>query len=506
MTLLQSYLSEQEYHEAKSEKLLRQASPQATSPIWTPQPGPQAAAYESDADVIGYGGAAGGGKTDLLMGFAGTRHTRAIIFRREFPRLEGIEARSREIFNADDDTRLKDHYNESLHRWELNTGATVRFAAMQYEDDKKNYQGRPYDFYGFDEVTEFTESQMRFVTAWNRSTKPGQKCRVVRTFNPPMDEASEWVTRYFAPWLDRQHPHPAADGELRWYAMVDGKEIERPNGEPFEHAGETITPRSRTFFHAGLEDNPILASTGYGDTINALPEPLRSLLKGNFDAAKIVNPWQVIPTEWIRAAQARWTSEHPLKADGTPIPMTALGADLVRGGDDQMVIAPVYETWYGPLIVYPGASVPDGPTAAALIVSTAEEGAQVGVDVIGIGASGFDSLTYAGIPTMAINNSESAGDIRDRSGRLKFRNVRAASYWKLREALDPKLGDNLALPDDPELLADLAAPRFKVTTSGVLLEEKKEIKARLGRSPDKGDAVVMAHWSALHSISDLIAW
>src|SRR3990167_9325854 len=140
MTLLQSYLSEQEYHEAKSEKLLRQASPQATSPIWTPQPGPQAAAYESDADVIGYGGAAGGGKTDLLMGFAGTRHTRAIIFRREFPRLEGIEARSREIFNADDDTRLKDHYNESLHRWELNTGATVRFAAMQYEDDKKNYQ------------------------------------------------------------------------------------------------------------------------------------------------------------------------------------------------------------------------------------------------------------------------------------------------------------------------------------------------------------------------------
>src|SRR3972149_9929278 len=211
-----------------------------SSTVWTPQAGPQTAAYESEADIIGYGGAAGGGKSDLLMGFAGTKHMRAIIFRREFPRLEGIEARSREIFNTNDDTRLKDHYNETLHRWELATGATVRFAAMQYEDDKQNFQGRPYDFHGFDEVTEFTESQVRFVTAWNRTTKAGQHCRVVLTFNPPMNEAGEWVVRYFAPWLDKQHAHPAADGEWRYYAMVDGKELECAGPEPFEHDGETI--------------------------------------------------------------------------------------------------------------------------------------------------------------------------------------------------------------------------------------------------------------------------
>lgn len=477
-----------------------------TEPVWTPQPGPQTAAYESEADVIGYGGEAGGGKTDLLLGFAGTKHRRSIIFRRVFPLLEGIEARSREIFNSEGESRLKDSLNEQLHRWELATGAIIRFAAIQYEHNKKNFQGRPYDFYGFDEVTEFTESQVRFVTAWNRTTVPGQKCRVVMTFNPPMDEAGEWVMRYFAPWLDKQNPRPARDGELRWYAMVDGKEIERENGEPFEHNGKTIRPKSRTFFHAGLKDNPILAATGYGATIDALPEPLRSFLKGNFDAAKAVDPWQVIPADWVRAAQARWTDERPRRADDTPVPMTALGADLVRGGDDKMAIAPVYETWYGPLVIYPGKAIPDGPTAAALIVSVMEPGAQVGVDVIGIGASGFDSLTGAGVSVLGINNSESAGDMRDRSGRLKFRNVRAASYWKMREALDPKHGDNLALPPDAELLSDLCAPRFKVTPSGVLLESKDEIKARLGRSPDKGDAVVMAHWSALHSITDLIAW
>src|SRR3990167_10898502 len=178
-------------------------------PAWTPQPGPQALAYESQADITGYGGAAGGGKTALLIGLAGTRHTRAIIFRREFPRLEGIEARSREIFNAAGVERFRDHYNESLHRWELARGATIRFAAMQYEDDKQNFQGRPYDFYGFDEVSEFTETQMRFVTAWNRTTKRGQRCRVVLTFNPPMDEAAEWGIRYFAPRLERAPPPPA---------------------------------------------------------------------------------------------------------------------------------------------------------------------------------------------------------------------------------------------------------------------------------------------------------
>lgn len=48
------------------------------------------------------------------------------------------------------------------------------------------------------------------------------------------------------------------------------------------------------------------------------------------------------------------------------------------------------------------------------------------------------------------------------------------------------------MPPDDELLADLAAPRFEVRTSGILIEPKEEIRKRLGRSTNKGDAVVMA--------------
>jgi len=76
---------------------------------------------------------------------------------------------------------------------------------------------------------------------------------------------------------------------------------------------------------------------------------------------------------------------------------------------------------------------------------------------------------------------------------IRFINRRAEAWWKFREELNPDQegGSPIALPDDPELLADLAAPTFEVQANGIKLESKDDIKKRLGRSPDKGDAVVM---------------
>ncbi|MBL8186574.1 MAG: terminase [Acidobacteria bacterium] len=451
--------------------------------IWTPQPGPQLQAYDSDADVIGYGGAAGGGKTDLLIGLASTRHRRAIIFRRVFPNARAIIERSREIFGDEPTFR----YNETLHLWRLGQGHMLEIGAMQYEDDKKNHQGQARDFIGFDEATEFTETQVRFVMGWNRSTVPGQKCRVVMTFNPPMDEQGDWVTRFFGPWLDSVHPNPAADGEVRWFATVDGKEIET-GSEPFEHNGETITPKSRTFFHAKLSDNPILEATGYAATIDAMPEPLRSLLKGNFDAARAADSRQLIPTDWIKAAQQRWREQ--IKPETR---CDALGVDVARGGADQTVIAKRYGNWVANLIKVPGKATPDGPSVASLTLQHYEAGAKIYLDAIGVGTSPLDILQANGAPVIPIVNSERSIAM-DKSRKLKFRNLRAEIWWKLREALDPANGDNLALPPDRELLADLAAPRWSITINGVLIESKDDIKDRIGRSPDCGDAVAMACW------------
>lgn len=51
-----------------------------------------------------------------------------------------------------------------------------------------------------------------------------------------------------------------------------------------------------------------------------------------------------------------------------------------------------------------------------------------------------------------------------------------------------------ARPSTPEVLADLTAPHYEVTPSGIQVEPKEKIKERIGRSPDVGDAIALASY------------
>lgn len=449
---------------------------------WSPLPGPQTLALESAADIVGFGGAAGGGKTDLLLGMAALQHRRSIIFRREFPRVRAIIERSRELFAMNED-HAKDSFNESSHLWRLADGRTIEFGHLQREEHKKAYQGRAADFHGFDEATEFSESQIRFVTAWNRSARPGQRCRVLLTFNPPMDDAGAWVIRYFAPWLDQDYKGiRAAPGELRAFTTVDGKDVEVPRGTPGS--------KTRTFIPARLADNPYLVAAGYGDTIAALPEPLRSILMGDYATARVDNPWQIIPTEWIALARKRW------RPDGQRGACSGVGLDVARGGQDATVAARLHGAWLAALQSVPGKETPTGASAASLVLADAAAGVPVGVDVIGVGASAFDSLAAFG--AIAVNFASAAKEPRtdlpftDRTKKLRFVNLRAYGYWLIRELLDPDGVDPLALPDDDALAIELRTPRWSLTSRGILVEDKDDIIARVGHSPDRADALVIA--------------
>lgn len=443
----------------------------------------------SRADELYYGGAAGGGKSDLLLGLAGEAHKQSIIFRRVFPNLRFLVERSRQIYNANKGAALKDSYNESLHVWRLANGSMIEFGAMQYENDKTNFQGRPHDFIGIDEAPEFTESQILFVTAWNRTTDAGQRARVILTGNPPIDEAGAWIIRRYAAWLDKTHPNPARAGELRWYATIDGKEAELPSGAEFTHNGETYVPRSRTFIPARLADNPFLSADGrYRSVLQSLPEPLRSqLLNGDFDASSAPDPFQIIPTEWVRAAQRRWAERQ--RPD---TPLTAVGLDPSRGGMDKTALAKRYDNWFDYVVSWPGVVAKDGATVAELARrEIVAEPAYLNIDVNGIGSSVYDHLKVMYQNVNPFNGAE-ASNYRDKSGKLKMRNKRAEMYWRMRDALDPQGGDNIALPPDTELLADLCSARYEVSSAGVKVEEKEKIKERIGRSPDVGEAVMMA--------------
>ncbi len=448
---------------------------------WFPQSGRQAEAYNCEADELFYGGAAGGGKTDLLLGLAHTAHQRSIIFRREYSQLLSIEERSHELFDG------RGSYNGQKGLWKLDDGRQIEFGAVQLEGDVKKFQGRPHDLKAFDEITSFTLSQFRFLAGWLRTPDPIQRTRIVCTGNPPTDAEGDWVIKYWGPWLDEQHPNPAAPGELRWFAMIAGVDTEVAGPEPIEHDGDLIYPKSRTFIPARIEDNPILMASGYRRQLQALPEPLRSkMLLGDFGVGQEDDPWQVIPTAWIKAAQARWTSEPAG-------PMDALGVDVARGGKDRTVLTPRHAHWFGAQQVHPGSSTPDGPAVVGLVVAAVGSARPaVNVDVIGVGYAVEDVGKMQGLHIVSLNGAAGT-QARDRAGQLGFLNKRAWWYWSLREALDPAGGDDLALPPDRELLADLAAPRWRLTARGVQVESKEDIKARIGRSPDKGDSLVYAH-------------
>ncbi|MFV0679998.1 terminase, partial [Ottowia sp.] len=374
---------------AEAERLLRYLTPKeraeldallATAPPWLPLPGPQTQAYTSQADVVGYGGAAGGGKSDLIAGLALCEHQRSLIIRRERAQTEGVIQRLTEVVGG------TSGYNSQKSIWRLPSGkgGVVEFGGLDNPGDERRWQGRPHDLKAFDEVTEQRESQVRFVMGWNRTNDPGQRTRVLMTFNPPTTTEGRWVLDFFAPWLKKGHPlYPTPPGQLRWAAMVPSKdgamrdtwlESSAPfvlkDGEPCyefnskEYTPEQIiTPKSRTFIPARVTDNPYYMASGYLATLQSLPEPLRSqMLLGDFEAGMEDDPWQVIPTAWVEAAQKRWTRPERLP------PMDSLGVDVARGGKDQTVLARRHGMWFDETLAHPGASTPDGPKVAGLAV------------------------------------------------------------------------------------------------------------------------------------------
>ena len=492
----------------------------APAHAWTPQQGPQTIALDSKADVLLYGGAAGGGKSDLALGAALTEHSRSIIYRREGTQTVALIDRLAEILG----TRVG--FNSQSGVWRLprrSNGTTlqIEFGSCPNPGNETRYQGRPHDLIVFDEVVHFREKQVRFLMGWNRTTLPGQRVRVIMTSNPPTPENAGnettglWIIRMFAPWLDPAHPRPAQPGELRWYAHdpVTGEERELsddpedpyyhneglpfwlPHQDPDNPDDMPLLPMSRTFIPAKVTDNQYLRDTNYVTQLQALPEPLRSqMLHGDFAASLADNPQQVYPTAWVRAAidrRKQYAADHPGAPEPRTTPMTSLGLDVSRGGRDQTVLARRHGWWYDDLVCIPGSQVPDGPTAAGQALGYQRNDAEIIVDAIGIGASAYDHLVGAIVNATAHVGSERATR-RDRSGRLTFMNKRSEAYWRLREALDPATAANVCLPDDDGLLEEMLSVTWSLSARGIQVIPKKDLAAILGRSPDKVDAVVMA--------------
>jgi len=455
--------------------------------VWVPNKGAQTMAYLSEADELYYGGAAGGGKSALLCGLATTSHEKSIIFRREYPQIKGLEDEVIKIIGS------RIGYNSQDKVWKLTDNRILEFGAVQHEQDVEKFQGRPHDLIGFDELPQFTESQYTFLIGWNRSST-GKRCRIVGAGNPPTNPEGYWVIKRWAPWLDKNHHNPAKPGELRWFTTIDGVDTEVEGKGPHIIDGKEIYARSRTFIPAKLEDNPYLIGSGYASTLEAMPEPYRTMLRhGSFDVKQDDQDFQVMPSDWVREAMDRGKNKDTPPAG---VPMCTMGVDIAQGGKDKTVIAPRYDYWFSPLIRIKGEDTPLGRDVASQIMKHRIHNAKVILDMGGgYGSGAYECLVdNIGKSNIITYNASNVGIGRSKDGTLAFSNKRAQAYWQMREALDPSQlgGSPICLPDDPELLADLCAPTYKITPRGIQIESKEAIKKRLGRSTDPGDAVVMS--------------
>jgi predicted phage terminase large subunit-like protein len=307
---------------------------------------------QSAADIVFYGGAAGGGKSYALLMEAARNVGRpgfdGVIFRKTFPEIKnagGLWPTSMGIYPLVGGTPL-----ESKLMWKWSSGATIQMSHMQHDSDMLRYQGSQYAFIGWDEVTHFSRAVFFYLLSRNRSTC-GVSPYVRATCNPDPDS---WVAEFIAWWLDKSTglAIPERSGVLRWFISRGDDIVWGDSKEALiESEGYEVGrwAKSVSFIAAKLSDNPALttADPSYEATLNSLTYVDRQrLLGGN---------WSVRPSagmcfrrEWFRIVDAipagtvfvrSWDRAGTIKTINSPDPDWTVGVKIGRCPDGRFIIA-----------------------------------------------------------------------------------------------------------------------------------------------------------------------
>lgn len=195
----------------------------------------------------------------------------------------------------------------------------------------------------------------------------------------------------------------------------------------------------------------------------------------------------VIPLSWIEKSNKRWLE---WKDKPNELPFICVGSDIARSGEDKTSLALRFGNVISEIRKFSHADTME--TTGRIVGILIANGGKAVVDVVGIGAGVVDRLREQKYEVRPHNSGEHS-DAHDKSGEMGFVNRRSEGWWHLRELLDPDNPDAIALPPDDLLTGDLVSPHWKLTSGGkISIESKDDIKKRIGRSTDDGDAVMMA--------------
>jgi predicted phage terminase large subunit-like protein len=320
-----------------------------------PQLGPQTAFFASPADVVIYGGGAGGGKSWALL-LEALRHFKkpsfnAVYFRRTYPQITnpgGLWDASMELYPL-----VGAISRPSYYRWNFPGGGYAVMRHLKQEKNVLDWQGTELIYVAMDELTHFTPYQFWYLTSRLRSTS-GIAPYLRASCNPDPDS---FVRELIDWWIDDDgFPIPDRAGVIRHFTRLD--DMLTWHDEPqFDGLGNRIS-KSFTFIPSTVYDNPALLKKdpAYLANLKALPQVERDrLLGGNWNVKPVAG--KVFKTHWLPIVDdhpqvRQWvrfwdfaSTEKQLKGSD-PDWTVGLKLGLIENGS--VIIADVFREQLGP--------------------------------------------------------------------------------------------------------------------------------------------------------------
>lgn len=258
-----------------------------------PQPGRQTEFLSSSADIVIYGGAAGGGKTWSLL-IEPLRHISngrfgAVIFRRSRPEITkegGMWDETQDVYPM-----MGARQNQSDLHWTFPSGARVGFGHIQYDKDLEAWKSSQIALIEFDQLETFTEKMFFYMLSRNRST-----CGVRPYIRASANPQPGWLADFLSWWIDDDgYANLDRAGVIRWFVREGKGIVWADSPDELQEKHPTLKPKSVTFIPATIYDNKILLDKdpGYLANLQALDYIDQQRLLGDPERG---GNWKIKPT------------------------------------------------------------------------------------------------------------------------------------------------------------------------------------------------------------------
>jgi predicted phage terminase large subunit-like protein len=252
------------------------------------------------ASIVVYGGAAGSGKTHLmllrpLLQIHDPRFN-AIFFRRTGPQLSGAGSvwDEAKMLYTEFGARVRENDREII----FPSGAKIKFSHMEHEKNKMDHQGKQYTHVYFDEGTHFTQGQITYLMSRLRSAAEANSSMFI-SCNPDPDS---YIAKLIDWWLDEDgFPDKEKSGKAKFYGVINNDPVFTDTEEEMAELYPSVVnifnqatgkfiyvkPKTITFIGGTIFDNPALIASNpqYLAELNALPQVEKDrLLHGNWYA------------------------------------------------------------------------------------------------------------------------------------------------------------------------------------------------------------------------------